>query len=75
MESPYVEMRLQAVRAAGEIGDSDTVDGLSEAIFDEDDGVSAEAILALGKTGNSRAIQKFLTRLAEDHWLAYLHRS
>lgn len=74
MESPYVEMRLQAVRAAGEIGDSDTVDGLSEAVFDEDDEVSTEAILALGKTGSSHAI-KILTRLAEDPELAYLHDS
>lgn len=72
MESPYVEMRLQAVRAAGEIGHTEAIDALSEAVFDMDDGVGIEALLSLGRIGSSQATQ-ILSQIASDPELAHLH--
>jgi HEAT repeat protein len=72
MESPFVEMRAEAARAAGAIGASDSVSQLSELIFDEDVDVAIAAIVALAQIGGAQA-DRVLEELLSDAALSHLH--
>ena len=59
------EMRVEAARAAGNIGASDCVDRLIELLDDEELDVQLAAVTALGQIGSDRAYET-LQRLAMD---------
>ena len=59
MESPYEEMRAEAARAAGSIGNSDFVPLLAELAYDEDLAVRVAAITSLGQIGGDE-VQRIL---------------
>lgn len=65
MESPYEEMRAEAARAAGAIGNSDFVPRLAELAYDEDLAVKTAAITALGQISGDEA-QRILGEMMED---------
>src|SRR4051794_35992129 len=65
LESEDAEMRYEAARATGAIGDVQAVQSLSKLALDEDDEVRQEAIMALGRIGGPRA-ERVLRSLAED---------
>jgi len=71
MESPYEEMRQEAVRAAGNIGDDQAVSWLAELAYDEDKDVAQAAIEALGEIGGDEA-QVILLAMSEDTELVNL---
>ena len=64
-EHPDAEMRFIAARAAGQIGSSDSVEGLTELLEDEDLEVQFAAIAALGEIGGDMA-RETLENLAND---------
>lgn len=65
MESPYEEMRAEAARAAGAIGNSDFVPLLAELAYDEDLAVRLAAITALGHIGGDE-VQQILADMFDD---------
>ncbi len=65
MSNHSYEMRLEAARAAGNIGHSDTVQSLAELLVDDELEVCLAAVTALGKIGGFRA-QELLETLADD---------
>ena len=65
MESPYEEMRAEAARAAGSIGNSDFVPTLAELAYDEDLAVRLAAIISLGQIGGDE-VQLILTNMRDD---------
>lgn len=65
MESPYEEMRAEAARAAGSIGNSDFVPQLAELAYDEDLAVQTAAITALGQIGGDE-VQRILADMLDD---------
>ena len=65
LESPYEEMRAEAARAAGAIGNSDFVERLAELAYDEDVAVRLAAITSLGQIGGDE-VQRILTEMLED---------
>lgn len=65
MESPYEEMRAEAARAAGAIGNSDFVERLAELAYDEDVAVRLAAITSLGQIGGDE-VQRILTEMIDD---------
>jgi HEAT repeat protein len=65
LESEDAEMRYEAARAAGEIGDVKAIPGLAVAATDEDSEVRNQAILALGRIGG-RGAERVLRNLAES---------
>ncbi|MEZ4594239.1 MAG: HEAT repeat domain-containing protein [Chloroflexota bacterium] len=69
MESPYEEMRAEAARAAGTIGNSDFVSKLAELAYDEDLAVQTAAITALGQIGGDE-VQRILDEMLEDPEIA-----
>lgn len=72
MSSPLVEMRIEAARAAGSIGDSDALERLEELTEDEDLEVRLAAVHALGQVGGDIALRA-LERIAEDPDASELH--
>jgi HEAT repeat protein len=73
LRSPYVELRLEAARACGEIGRSAAVEPLQDQLFFEDDfEVQAAIVLALGKIGSDQA-RRILQDCLEDEEMADLH--
>lgn len=65
MQSPYEEMRVEAARAAGSIGNSDFVPQLAELAYDEDVAVQLAAIAALGQIGGDE-VQRILADMLDD---------
>ncbi|MCB8979910.1 MAG: HEAT repeat domain-containing protein [Ardenticatenaceae bacterium] len=65
MESPYEEMRAEAARAAGAIGNSDFVARLAELAYDEDLAVRLAAIGSLGQIGGDE-VQRILAEMLDD---------
>ncbi len=65
LSNPDPDMRAEAARAAGSIGNQDAVNDLMELCADEELEVAEAAVLALGQIGGDEA-QAFLSRLAED---------
>jgi HEAT repeat protein len=65
LESEDAEMRYEAARALGEIGDVLALPGLAAAAIDEDAEVRQEAIMALGLIGG-QGPERVLRRLAES---------
>ena len=65
MESPYEEMRAEAARAAGSIGNSDFVPLLAELAYDEDLAVRVAAITSLGQIGGDE-VQRILANMMDD---------
>lgn len=65
MESPYEEMRAEAARAAGTIGNSDFVPQLAALAYDEDLAVQVAAITSLGKIGGDE-VQRILANMLDD---------
>jgi HEAT repeat protein len=65
IESEDAEMRYEAARATGEIGDVRAIPGLATAAIDEDSEVRQEAIMALGKIGGIGS-ERVLRRLQES---------
>ena len=65
MQNSDPEIRFEAVRASGEIGDERTVDLLLDLVDDEDAEVRMAAIAALGQIGGKVAVGA-LRRLARD---------
>lgn len=72
MQSPFVDMRVEAVRAAGVIGKSDAVPELAELTMDEAPEVRLAAVYALGQIGGERP-QNILSAILEDPELEDLH--
>lgn len=72
MSSPLVEMRVEAARAAGGIGDSDALERLEELTTDEDLEVRLAAVHALGQIGGDIA-QRILQRIGDDPDAEELH--
>jgi HEAT repeat protein len=64
LESEDAEMRYEAARATGAIGDVRAVQGLATVALDEDDEVRQEAIISLGRIGGTGA-ERILRNLAE----------
>ncbi len=65
MESPYEDMRAEAARAAGAIGNSDFVPRLAELAYDEDLGVRLAAVTSLGQIGGDE-VQRILADMHDD---------
>ncbi len=65
MESPYEEMRVEAARAAGSIGNSDFVPQLAELAYDEDLAVRVAAVTSLGQIGGDE-VQRILANMMDD---------
>lgn len=65
MESPYEDMRAEAARAAGTIGNSDFVPRLAELAYDEDLAVRLAAITSLGQIGGDEG-QRILADMFDD---------
>ncbi|MBK8899926.1 MAG: HEAT repeat domain-containing protein [Anaerolineaceae bacterium] len=65
MESPYEDMRAEAARAAGAIGNSDFVERLAELAYDEDVAVRLAAIYSLGQIGGDE-VQRILAEMLDD---------
>ena len=65
MESPYEDMRAEAARAAGSIGNSDFVPLLAELAYDEDLAVRVAAITSLGQIGGDE-VQRILANMMDD---------
>lgn len=65
MESPYEEMRAEAARAAGAIGNSDFIERLAELAYDEDVAVRLAAIGSLGQIGGDE-VQRILAEMSDD---------
>lgn len=65
MESSYEEMRVEAARAAGLIGNSDFVPQLAELAYDEDLAVRVAAIISLGQIGGDE-VQRILADMLDD---------
>lgn len=65
MESPYEDMRAEAARAAGTIGNSDFVPQLAELAYDEDLAVRVAAVTSLGQIGGDE-VQRILANMLDD---------
>jgi len=65
MESPYEDMRAEASRAAGAIGNSDFVPQLASLAYDEDLAVQVAAITSLGQIGGDE-VQRILADMLDD---------
>jgi HEAT repeats len=65
MENPIEEIRLEAVRAAGNIGHADAIPRLAELAYDENLEIARAAIFALGETGGDTA-EAVLIAMIED---------
>lgn len=65
MESPYEDMRAEAARAAGAIGNSDFVPQLAALAYDEDLAVQTAAVIALGQIGGDE-VQRILADMLDD---------
>lgn len=65
MFNSSAEMRVEAARAAGNVGASDSVDRLIELLDDEELDVQLAAVAALGQIGSDRAYEA-LQRLADE---------
>ena len=65
MESPYEDMRAEAARAAGAIGNSDFVPRLAELTYDEDLAVRVTAVSSLGHIGGDD-VQRILADMLDD---------
>jgi len=74
MESPIVDMRAEAARAAGSIGASESVSQLSDLIFDEDEDVARAAVVALARIGGAQA-NRALEELLSDAEFSHLHEA
>jgi HEAT repeat protein len=71
MTSPLTEMRLEAARAAGEIGHASAVPELIELTSDEDLEVRLVAVASLGRVGGDIS-SRFLQEIIEDPDMADL---
>ncbi len=65
MGSPYEDMRAEAARAAGTIGNSDFVPLLAELAYDEDLAVRLAAVTSLGQIGGDE-VQRILANMLDD---------
>lgn len=65
MSSPMTELRLEAARAAGEIGHKSAVPELIELTSDEDLEVRVVAVSSLGRIGGE-IVQQFLHEIVDD---------
>ncbi|MAU01258.1 MAG: hypothetical protein CL608_29285 [Anaerolineaceae bacterium] len=65
MESPYEDMRAEAARAAGTIGNSDFIPQLAELAYDEDLAVRLAAVTSLGRIGGDE-VQRILANMIDD---------
>jgi HEAT repeat protein len=74
MRSPYMEMRLEAARSAGNIGSGDAVDRLIELLHDEELEVQLAAVTALGQIGSDQAYEA-LAVLMDDEDAYELHEA
>jgi len=63
LQSDDAEMRYEAVRACGEIGQEDAVNWLIPLLEDEDRDVQIASIQALGKIGGSQAREALLAQM------------
>lgn len=72
LDSPFVDMRAEAARAAGAIGKSDAVPELAEMTMDEAIEVRMAAVYALGQIGGERP-QQILSSILEDPEQEELH--
>jgi HEAT repeat protein len=71
MDSPIIDMRIEAARAAGVIGNAEAVSELSNLVLDEDYEVRQAAITALGQIGGPGA-SGILEELVDDPDMADL---
>lgn len=65
LDSPYEEMRAEAARSAGAIGNSDFVERLAELAYEEDMAVRLAAITSLGQIGGDE-VQRILVEMMDD---------
>lgn len=65
MDSPYEDMRAEAARAAGTIGNSDFVPKLADLAYDEDLSVRLAAVTSLGQIGGDE-VQRILANMLDD---------
>ena len=65
MDSPYEDMRAEAARAAGAIGNSDFLPRLAELAYDEDLAVRLAAVTSLGQIGGDE-VQRILANMLDD---------
>ena len=65
MESPWTEMRVEAARAAGELGSSDLIGALANIAYDPEEAVQTAAITSLGQIDSDRA-KEILTDMLND---------
>ncbi len=72
LDSPYMELRAEAARAAGVIGKSDAVPELAELVMDEAIEVRMAAVYSLGQIGGNRP-QQILSGILEDPEQESLH--
>jgi len=72
MQSPYEDMLIEAVRAAGSIGKNELIADVADLITDDDMEVSLAAIAAIGEIGTELG-QKILLDLADDPYMEELH--
>jgi len=66
---PDPQVRADAARSLGEVGDERAVDALLAALHDPEETVRAAAAAALGKIGDPRAIPALTNLLEGKHWL------
>lgn len=59
------QKRLEAAKAAGDLGRSDAIPNLAEMLYDEDLEIRLAAVIAMGQIGGDEA-QRILQELAED---------
>lgn len=73
MRSPFAELRLEAAKAAGEIGRSTALDRLRDRLLNDDDyEVRCAAVVAIGKIGGDAA-RRVLSDSLDDDELFELH--
>jgi diguanylate cyclase (GGDEF)-like protein len=61
-------IRSQAAKALGEIGDKKATEALVEALSDSDASVRVEAVEAIGKIGSEKSAEAILKALNDEDW-------
>jgi hypothetical protein len=68
LEDEDSRVRMEAVEALGDIGDSRAVDPLIEALSDEDETVRWKAAVALGDIADPKAVDPLIGALKDEHY-------
>ncbi|MDX1414864.1 MAG: HEAT repeat domain-containing protein [Candidatus Promineifilaceae bacterium] len=74
MESPSVDMRAEAARAAGIIGKTEAIPQLAELSYDEDLDVATTSVIALAQIGGDEA-NHILNVLLADQEMKHVHEA